>query len=193
MSYPIIRTIDYHSGAITPECEHTVCVLADMKEMYLENTQQPKTKGLTDNPIVYETRMVPSPPVGGNLSYCTTVIHPGLVGGEFFMTRGHYHVKDTSEELYFCLKGTGVIITGTQKGDFKALDIDEGSLVRIPPRWAHRVVNTDEKQDLIVLAMFAADAGHCYEDILGKGFKYIVCKAESGYRLVLNPRFSAVE
>ena len=43
----------------------------------------------------------------GDLIYGTTVMMPGKVGNEFFMTRGHQHQKAECAETYFGLSGEG--------------------------------------------------------------------------------------
>ncbi|MBA7480339.1 hypothetical protein KAR91_72630 [Candidatus Pacearchaeota archaeon] len=45
----------------------------------------------------------------GQLQHCITLIYPGTVGDEFFMTKDHYHKNINSSELYLCVKGEGIL------------------------------------------------------------------------------------
>src|SRR5690606_35858570 len=52
-----------------------------------------------NNPLHYEVFEVPVPEEYGQLMYCISKLQPGVVGDEFFMTKGHYHtVPQTRSE-----------------------------------------------------------------------------------------------
>jgi glucose-6-phosphate isomerase len=57
-----------------------------------------------------------------------------------------------------------------ERGDFEALDLSEGVAVYVPPYYAHRSVNTGS-ENLIILCVYPADAGHDYGTIEKAGFK----------------------
>ena len=58
-------------------------------------------------PVLYEVYEFKRPEVAGELLHGVSVIHPGLVGNEFFMTKGHFHSLLETAEVYYCLKGEG--------------------------------------------------------------------------------------
>ncbi|NLG68796.1 MAG: cupin domain-containing protein, partial [Firmicutes bacterium] len=113
------------------------------------------------DPVVYETFEAPVPEEAGHLLYGITVIRPGKIGSEYFMTKGHYHVVRESAEIYFGLAGHGLLLMQDEQGDFRAVPIGPGAVVYVPPGWAHRSVNTGV-EPLVMLYAFPAHAGHDY-------------------------------
>ena len=101
--------------------------------------------------------------------FCISKIQPGVIGDECFMTKGHYHTRIETGEVYFCLQGHGYMVMKTREGCFDAQRMERGSLVYVPPYWAHRSVNTGG-EPLTMLAVWPADAGHNYGDIEKEGF-----------------------
>lgn len=112
---------------------------------------------------VYESKCV------GYTCMAITVLKPGKVGKEYHMTKGHFHEDPKSGELYFCLKGRGMVIMQTREGDTAEVRLQPGAAISIPPGWAHRTVNVGE-DDFIMLAVFPACAGHDYGSIEKNGF-----------------------
>ena len=94
---------------------------------------------------------------------------PGLVGDEYFMTKGHYHSVLQTGELYLCLRGKGFMVMKTKDGDFAAEPMERGRMVYVPPYWAHRSVNTGN-EPLVSFCAYNAEAGHNYGDIETEGF-----------------------
>jgi glucose-6-phosphate isomerase len=85
------------------------------------------------------------------------------------MTKGHYHTRVNTGEIYFCLGGEGYMVMKTGEGLFDTQKMVKGSLVYVPPYWAHRSVNSGA-EPLTMLAIWPADAGHNYGDIEKEGF-----------------------
>ena len=98
----------------------------------------------------------------GGLFFGTSTVHPGKVGNEYFMTKGHYHNRRETAEYYWGISGEGVLL---QDGTCRAERVEKGSLHFV----AHRLVNTG-KEDLVVGACWYSDAGHDYGSIETKGF-----------------------
>lgn len=105
----------------------------------------------------------------GRFKTALTVIKPGKAGDEFYMTKGHFHEDDRAGEMYFCLKGQGMIILQTREGQTDEVKLGPGAAAYIPPGWAHRTVNTGQVE-LIVLAAYPETSGHDYGSIEEKGF-----------------------
>lgn len=105
----------------------------------------------------------------GGLFFGRTVLYPGLVGEEYFMTKGHFHRKSDRGEYYWCLRGEGMLILMDRERKTRAEKMTPGSLHYIPGHTAHRTANTSD-EPLIFGACWPADAGHDYEEILTNGF-----------------------
>ncbi|HXS07096.1 MAG TPA: glucose-6-phosphate isomerase family protein, partial [Rhizomicrobium sp.] len=58
-----------------------------------------------DNPLVYSVEAVEPGAGDGDLHYGLGVIHPGRIGREYFMTKGHLHAWREAAELYIGLSG----------------------------------------------------------------------------------------
>jgi glucose-6-phosphate isomerase len=104
-----------------------------------------------------------------DLTYAITIIHPGKIGDEYHMTRGHFHKKADAGEMYFGLSGSGVILMQDRLGSITSVEISEGAVVYIPPGLAHRTVNAGQGE-LVFLAVYSPQAGHDYESIVRRGF-----------------------
>jgi glucose-6-phosphate isomerase len=105
----------------------------------------------------------------GNMRMALTVLKAGKAGKEYHMTKGHFHEDAEAGEIYFCLKGKGVIVMQTRDGQTDEIWLEPGTAASIPPAWAHRTVNVG-KDDFIMLAIYPATAGHDYAAIEKKGF-----------------------
>ncbi len=105
----------------------------------------------------------------GGLFWGTTFLQPGLVGDEYFMTKGHFHAKRDRGEYYVTSSGEGALILMDEDRRTHFEPMRPGSVHYVPANTAHRVANTGAS----VLSFFAcwpSDAGHDYETILHDGF-----------------------
>jgi glucose-6-phosphate isomerase len=125
---------------------------------------------------------------GCELFFGTTRIAPGTVGGEYFMTRGHFHARPDRGEVYTTLSGTGLLILETRDGRTAELDMSPGRTAAIPPGWAHRTVNTGPTH-LVFSWVCSVDAGHDYASIALRGMRRIVLCRGGRPVLSANPRF----
>jgi glucose-6-phosphate isomerase len=115
----------------------------------------------------------------GGLFFGSTSIQPGLVGSEYFMTRGHFHSKLDTAEFYWGIGGEGVLLLMSEDRSIRAERMGPGSLHYIPGRVAHRVVNT-RGEVLTFGACWPSDAGHDYESIRCEGFSARVRRGPDG-------------
>ena len=139
--------------------------------------------------VVYEVQDHRASEQPGDFIYGTTVMKPGSVGLEFFMTRGHQHQKAESAETYFGLSGEGVLLLESPDGDVEVREIRKSILVYVPPYWIHRSINTGVK-DLIFMFNYPADAGQDYGIIeRNKGMgKRIVSYGAKWWKLMDNEK-----
>ncbi len=102
------------------------------------------------------------------LEYSITIIKPGNVNREFFMTKGHSHNIPASE-VYYCIKGKGLILT--QRGNiFKTIKMQRGKFYEIPEGFAHRTVNLGNVP-LEFFDVHTKSSGHDYKIVEKRGFK----------------------
>jgi glucose-6-phosphate isomerase len=105
----------------------------------------------------------------GGLFFGLTVIHPGKVGNEYFMTKGHFHEQRDRAEYYWGIKGRGMLIFMDQDRNTWGKIMTPGSLHYIPSYVAHRVANTGT-DPLAFCACWPSDAGHDYGTVSDRGF-----------------------
>lgn len=135
-----------------------VTKLLDMEGFYKNIPETIKKK----NPTIYTVEFVDE----NEISYAITKINPGKIGEEFYMTKGHYHKKPTSE-VYYHMEGEGILLikSGEHK---KRVIMKKGVFHYIPRGWGHRTINVGNKP-LIFLSIYQNDAGHDYEKVKKEG------------------------
>ncbi len=120
----------------------------------------------------------------GGLFYGITYIHPGTVGNEYFMTKGHFHKLRNRAEFYCTLAGEGMLLLMNEDGKTWAEKMYPGSIHYIPGHIAHRTSNTGNSI-LSFSAFWPSDAGHDYATISEHGFSKILVK-QDGKPILLN-------
>lgn len=121
------------------------------------------------DPVHYEVFETPVPHEDGHLMYCLSDLRPGCVGDECFMTKGHYHTRLNTGEIYLALRGRGYMMMKTPDGQCRYEAFAPGRMVYVPPYWGHRSINTGD-EPLVSFCVYPADAGHNYGDIEREGF-----------------------
>lgn len=164
---PFSLALDRGSGDLSPITSAMRRRLSDMRGMYADAVAE-RALAEDGDPLIYEVLQHETPNVAGQLLVCTTRLYPGTVGDEYFMTKGHYHQKLDTAEVYLGLHGHGRLLLQSHD-DLRDLEMRPGSIAYIPPYWAHRTVNTGN-EPLIFLAVCPADAGHEYGTIERDGF-----------------------
>ena len=166
---------------------HIVRRLADMKGQY-SSPEAFEEKLAVGNPIIYEVYEILRPETSGELIHGLSIVHPGIVGEEYHMTKGHFHVVLDTAEVYYCLQGTGFMVMETPEGDWSVESLSPQKCLYVPPRWAHRSVNTDPSADLVTFFVYPAHAGHDYGTIEKFGFRKLVIERLGGPQIIDNPR-----
>jgi len=139
--------------------------------------------------IIYEVYEIRRPEDTGELLMGVSIVHPGKVGSEFFMTKGHYHAVLETAEAYYCLSGEGFMVMENPEGDVKIEPLNPGKVLYVPPRWAHRSVCTSRQQDLVIFFVYPAHSGHDYGSIERQGFRKLIVDGENGFQIIDNPRW----
>ena len=120
MLKPFTRFIDLADGPITPDSRLIQRRLADMKGAYAADCDGAE--------LVYEVFNVDVPEKNSELQTCTTRLHHGKVGDEYFMTKGHFHEIRDRSEVYLTTAGQGRLIMADRgrgmgcRGDEPELD-----------------------------------------------------------------------
>jgi glucose-6-phosphate isomerase len=165
---PFAVALDLDTGTMRKAKRHLVRRASDMRGHYSDAAAL-EALVKAGNPVHYEVFEVPVPEEVGHLMYCISTLRPGRVGAECFMTKGHYHTRVETAEIYLCLRGEGHMLMKTTDGDCRAEKMNRGRMVYVPPYWAHRSVNTG-REPLVSFCVYPAEAGHNYGDIETEGF-----------------------
>lgn len=139
--------------------------IQDLIEVFAD---EPARQRLAGEHVVYDVEMLATSPAEGELYTGVTHLYPGRVGGEYFMTRGHFHARREQGEVYFGLRGKGLLLLQNAQGQARLERVFAGSIHIIPGFTAHRLINTGNEV-LSALAVWPAIAGHDYA-ALAKGF-----------------------
>ena len=174
---------------IIPEYDnHVIRKLSSMKGQYLDiEAYQKLLEG--EDVLLYEVYEKLVPQIPGELLQGLSVVHPGKIGKEYFMTKGHFHSILSTAELYYCLNGHGYMLMETPEGKWQAEEIRSGTAVYVPGSWAHRSINVDDREDLVTLFCYPANAGHDYASIETKGFRKLIIDKNGKPEIIDNPRW----
>ena len=171
---------------------HIIRRLSAMKGQYSDQEAYNAMLVKADT-LLYEVYETVRPENSGELMTGLSIVHPGKVGNEYFMTKGHFHTILETAEIYYCLKGEGVMVMETPEGDWAVEDLRPGRVLYIPPRWAHRSVNTGKIEDLVTFFAYPGHAGHDYGTIETQGFRKLMIEENGQPKIVDNLRWQPPE
>jgi len=136
--------------------EKIIRKLSDMKDKFKDKEQVKKVLYKKD-PIIYR---VYRKEIDEKRNLSLTLMKPGKIGEEFFMTKGHRHDKP-DKEIYVLVKGQGKLILQNKQGKTKTISLKKGEEIKIPGDSAHRLVNIGDKT-LEVLTIDNKETGRKY-------------------------------
>jgi glucose-6-phosphate isomerase, archaeal len=184
---PFTRMVSLIDGTIPDALVIQTRRLSDLAGLFAN--REAERALLAENPVIYEVyEATQNPDVVGHLRYSTTVLRPGKVGDEYFMTKGHYHALGDRCELYYGLMGEGRLLLQTPEGEISLQTMTPGTLAYIPPYWGHRSINVGAS-NYVLLAVYPADAGYDYQTIIEQGFASILVERGGVPTLAPNPRY----
>ncbi len=163
--------------------------LSEMAGMYADEAARAAMVAAND-PLVYEFHDMGVPDRPGAIAYGTSIAYAGKVGDEYFMTKGHFHSILETAEVYYCLRGQGIMLMESPEGDWEAQPFIPGAAVYVPERYAHRSINTHPTDPLVTFFAFRGDAGHDYGTIEGQGFRKLVVDRADQPEIIDNPRWT---
>ena len=186
---PSKTEVDFASGELSRADYSIQRRLSDMVAMYADRAAAARILAQAGDRLIYEVQGVALPEEEGQIPHCTTRILPGNIGGEFHMTKGHYHARREQGEVYFGLSGRGMLLLQTEAGATSEIEMVAGSAAYVPPFWAHRTVNIGA-EDFVFFSVWEARAGHDYGTIERDGFRKLVVLRDGRAAVVDNPRYA---
>jgi glucose-6-phosphate isomerase len=179
----MLAHINLEHGQVKDPAQVTMRRLSDMASHYQDAAAVQSL--LKEDPVIYRVYMPKQPGELIGLYAATSVIEPGIVGTEFYMTKGHFHKEQNAPEIYLTLSGQGVLLMQNHEREIQIHEIEAGDISYIPGEWAHRTINTGDAP-LVFFAVWPVDAGHNYESIEKSGFIRRVLKGEDGLKMIVN-------
>lgn len=162
--------------------------LSDLKGLFCDEKAY-SDKLATGNPLIYEFHGLPVPDDPGDICFGCSIVYPGKVGNEYYMTKGHYHADIDTGEAYLCLSGHGYMLMENPEGDWRALELTKGKCVYVPKRYAHRSICVGTAEPLVTYFGCRADAGHDYGTIETKGFRKLLVEINGEPAIIDNPKW----
>ncbi len=187
--YPFQFTLPYPDLIPSHYDHHIQRRLSALKGQFFDQESYAAMLAREDT-LLYEVYEVSRPHLPGELLSGISILHPGKVGREFFMTKGHFHAVLETAEIYYCLKGEGFMVMENPQGETSVEPLCPGRVLYVPPAWAHRSVCTSRQQDLVTFFAYPGNAGHDYGTIEKQGFAKLVVEGESGIEIIDNPRWN---
>jgi glucose-6-phosphate isomerase len=166
---------------------HIARTLTSMRGQY-NDTAAYEAQLAAGDALLYEVYELARPHEAGELLHGISIVHPGQVGDEYYMTKGHFHTVLETGEIYHCLSGRGAMVMETPEGEWAVEWLEAGRVLYVPPRWAHRSVNTGD-DDLITFFAYPGHAGHDYGTIERQGFRKLVVERDGQPEIIDNPRW----
>ena len=174
--------------ALSAYDNHIIRRLSSMKNQFLDLAAYDTLLSKQDS-LLYEVYEIRLPEEAGVLLQGISFIHPGKVGDEYFMTKGHFHAVIETAEVYYCLRGTGYMVMETPEGEWAVEALSPHKVLYVPPRWAHRSVNTGAQEDLVIFFAYPGNAGHDYGSIEKQGFRKLIVERAGVPAIIDNPRW----
>jgi glucose-6-phosphate isomerase len=181
---PMLSQIDLEHGTIKDAAEVIVRRLSDMQGHY--HDQKAVRDLLQEDPVLYRVYLTTPSDHEFRWRTAMSVIEPGKVGAEYYMTKGHFHKDPQAPEVYLTLLGEGKILLQTHDGRAEVQSMLPGTMNYIPGDWAHRTINTGDTP-LAFFAVWPADAGHDYAGVIDQGFTLLVLEENGRPVVVPNP------
>jgi glucose-6-phosphate isomerase len=186
--HPFAFTLPLPAGVPSQYDRHVMRTLTSLNGQFYDE-QAYNEQLASGDALIYEVYEFKRPEVAGELLFGVSVVHPGKVGNEFYMTKGHYHTVIETAEIYYCLKGEGIMVMETPEGKTAIEAMTPGKVIYVAPSWAHRSICTSRQEDLVFFFVYPGNAGHDYGTIEKQGFRKLVIDGQSGIEVIDNPHW----
>jgi len=159
--------------------------LADVSDIFADQAEVHRRTA--ENPLIYEFVDLRDTLPGSALSFGLTTLYPGALGGEFYMTRGHFHAREQDgDEVYLGVSGSGLLQLQSRGGAGREMELKAGSLLYTPLAWAHRTINSGS-EPLVFFSIWPSSTAYDYAEITRRGG--FPRRVMQGAGLVPNPDF----
>lgn len=158
---PTAHLIDAATGEMTGATRRYDKYLRDLSGLYADAGAFNSAVAAGGDRIVYYVHEKRPAQAVGDLIFGTTWMAPGLIGEEFYMTRGHIHACANRPETYYGETGAGLMLMESPEGETRIQEIGPKVLVYVPPMWIHRTVNTGQTP-LVMSFCYPSDSGQDY-------------------------------
>lgn len=129
---------------------------------------------IRDDPLVYSVASIEPANDEGALHYGVGRLMPGLIGDEYYLTKGHLHAWRPAAEIYLGLAGQGMLLLEEEGTGLSVMvPLGPNHVVYVPGGTAHRTVNTGSIP-LTYVGIYPARAGHDYKTIMEKNFRHVI-------------------
>ncbi|MDK1389547.1 glucose-6-phosphate isomerase [Sinorhizobium sp. 8-89] len=184
---PVTSVIDASRGGMSGNTGRYEKRLSDLAGLYEDAAAHSDLTRRLDDPVVYAVEDFRPGDHAGDLIYGVTRMMPGLIGREFFLTRGHIHAKADRPEIYYGQKGKGLMQLESPEGETRIVEIGPQTICYVPPYWIHRSINVGE-DDLVMVFAYPSDSGQDYGIIeASNGMRHrVMADGNGGWRLVEN-------
>lgn len=126
------------------------------------------------DPVIYAVAKLAPAQGEGALNLALNRIHPGQIGREYYLTKGHFHAWRAAGEYYIGLQGEGVmLLEDAARTESQMVPLQPHSAVYVPGYTAHRTINVG-KEPLVYLTIFPAEAGNDYTPIAEHNFAQVM-------------------
>ena len=186
MLFPVGVSIDGLTGNVEPATGRYAKRLSELRGIFQDGVAYERAIVEREDPVVYE--VVDYRKAESDLCFGTTIMAPGKVGDEYYMTRGHFHERPDRGEAYYTQSGQGLLLLEARGGETRTVEMRPGVCAFIPPDWAHRSINTGD-ETLVFVWFCATDAGHEYGEILERGMRKLVVEQDGRAAVIGNPNF----
>jgi glucose-6-phosphate isomerase, archaeal len=188
---PFAAFLNAESLEIQPNTGGYVKYIRELDSIYADQEQFQQLLESRGGEIAYRVNELRFAERMSDLITGISVLNPGKVGPEFFMTRGHLHQRADRPETYYCLAGHGILLMENLEGKVQTAEMCPGTLVYVPPFWVHRSVNVGT-EIFATLFSYPADAGQNFEIVRkAGGFNSLVVDDDrQGWKLIPNPRYT---
>lgn len=182
--------VDVAQGRLEGASNRYVKLISELADLYEDDEAFSRLVAEKGSSVAYEVTDFKPSANAGDMIIGVTRMEPGLVGREFYMTRGHIHARPNRPEMYYGERGRGVMLLESPSGEIRTVEIAPRIMCYVPPYWIHRSVNVGD-QPLVMTFAYPADSGQDY-DIIGKagGMKSrIVTDGKGGWMAVDNATY----
>ncbi|MHB8278490.1 MAG: glucose-6-phosphate isomerase [Candidatus Humimicrobiaceae bacterium] len=186
---PFVYNVDAKNEKISNPDSHIIRKLSSMENQYMDEKAYDEMLA-KDDCLLYEVYEKLVPELEGELLQGMSIVHPGKVGNEYFMTKGHFHSILDTAEFYYCIKGNGYMMMENPEGEWAAEELLPNTVLYVPGRWAHRSINVKSDEDLITIFAYPANAGHDYATIETKGFRKLIVEKDGKPLIIDNPKWA---